>query len=112
MTRAVKRAILYIPATVRLAGVLSPYYCIVLVPPSRSFMESLTDFAMSKELSYYRLYLKKYLVDTDDPRKNVDDFIDSRAELAEREYEERRRDGLTVDQAQERAIAILMDGVE
>ena len=75
-------------------------------------MGFLIDTAMSKELSYYRLYLKKYLVDTDDPRKNVDDFIDSRAELAEREYEERRRDGLTVDQAQERAIAVLMEGVD
>ena len=67
---------------------------------------------MSKELSYYRLYLKKYLVDTDDPRKDVDDFIDSRAELAEVEFEERRRDGLTVNQTQECAIAVLMDGVE
>jgi hypothetical protein len=75
-------------------------------------MESLTDTVMSTELSYYRLYLKKYLVDTDDPRKDVDDFIDSRAELAEVEFEEARRDGLTVNQAQERAIAILMDGVE
>ena len=67
---------------------------------------------MSKELSYYRLYLKKYLVDTDDPRKNVDDFIEARAELAEKEFEERRRDGLTVDQAQERALTELMEGVE
>lgn len=67
---------------------------------------------MSKDLSYYRLYLKKYLVDTDDPRKNVDGFIDSRSELAEKEFEERRRDGLTVDQAQERAITVLMEGVE
>ena len=75
-------------------------------------MESLTDTAMSKELSYYRLYLKKFLVDTDDPRKDVNDFIEARAELAEKEFEERRRDGLTVDQAQERAIAVLMEGVE
>ena len=67
---------------------------------------------MSKELSYYRLYLRKYLVDTDDPRKDVEDFINSRAELAEREWEERRRDGLTVNQAQECAIAVLMDGVD
>ncbi len=67
---------------------------------------------MSKDLSYYRLYLKKYLVDTADPRKDVDDFIEARTELAEKEFEERRRDGLTVDQAQERAIAILMVGVE
>ena len=43
---------------------------------------------------------------------DVDGFIDSRSELAEREYEERRRDGLTVDQAQERAITVLMEGVE
>ena len=75
-------------------------------------MESLTDTVMSKELSYYRLYLKKYLVDTDDPRKDVEDFIDSRSELAEKEFQDARRDGLTVDQAQERAIAVLMEGVE
>lgn len=67
---------------------------------------------MSKEMSYYRLYLKKYLVDTNDPRKSVDDFIESRSELAEIEFEDARRDGLTVDQAQERAIAVLMEGVE
>ena len=67
---------------------------------------------MSKELSYYRLLLKKYLKETDDPRNEVDDFIDSRAELAEAEFEEARRDGLTVDQAQERAIEVLMDEVE
>jgi hypothetical protein len=75
-------------------------------------MGFLIDTAMSKELSYYRLYLKKYLVDTDDPRKDVDDFIEARAELAEKEFEESRRDGLTVDQAQERAITVLMEGVE
>lgn len=67
---------------------------------------------MSKEMSYYRLYLKKYLTETGDPRKNVEAFIDSRAELAEQEFEDARRDGLTVDQAQERAIAVLMDEVE
>ena len=67
---------------------------------------------MSKEMSYYRLYLKKYLFDTNDPRKSVDDFIESRSELAEIEFEDARRDGLTVDQAQERAIAVLMEGVE
>ena len=67
---------------------------------------------MSKELSYYRLYLKKYLADTDDPRKNVEAFIDSRAELAEAEFEERRRDGMTVDQAQERAMEVLMEELD
>lgn len=66
---------------------------------------------MSNELSYYRLYLKKYLTETDDSRKNVEAFIDSRVELAEAEFEEVRRDGLTVDQAQESAIEVLMEGV-
>ena len=42
----------------------------------------------------------------------MEDFIDSRADLAEVEFEECRRDGLTVDQAQERAITVLMEGVE
>ena len=90
----------------------SLYFFIVPLSHSQYSIRFPIDTAMSNELSYYRLYLKKYLVDTNDPRKDVDDFIDSRSELAEREYEERRRDGLTVDQAQERAIAILMDGVE
>ena len=42
---------------------------------------------MGKELSYYRLYLKKYLVDTDDPRKDDEEFIESRADAASEEYE-------------------------
>lgn len=67
---------------------------------------------MNNEMSYYQLYLKKYLAETKDPRKDVEDFINSRADLAEMEWEERRRDGLTVDQAQECAITVLMDGIE
>lgn len=67
---------------------------------------------MNNEMSYYRLYLKKYLTETNDPRKDVEDFINSRADLAEMEWEERRRDGLTVDQAQDCAITVLMDGIE
>ena len=67
---------------------------------------------MNNEMSYYRLYLKKYLTETKDPRKDIEDFINSRADLAEMEWEERRRDGLTVDQAQECAIPVLMDGIE
>lgn len=67
---------------------------------------------MNNEMSYYRLYLKKYLTETNDPRKDVEDFINSRADLAEMEWEECRRDGLTVNQAQECAITVLMDGIE
>lgn len=63
------------------------------------------------DFSYYSLYLKKYLVDTDDPRKDVDDFIVSRAELAEMEYEDVRRAGASVDVAQENAMSVLMEGM-
>ena len=67
---------------------------------------------MPKELDYYALYLQKYLTDTGDKRKDYEGFIRSRAELAAQEFEEARRDGLTVDQAQERAIEILMEGID
>ncbi|MBR4363647.1 MAG: DUF1896 family protein [Prevotella sp.] len=61
-----------------------------------------------RELSFFRLYLKKYLTDTENPLKDDDEFINARADEAEIEFEERRRDGLTVDQAQELAMATLM----
>ena len=66
---------------------------------------------MKRELSYYRLYLLRFLKEQEDERANDDEFIDARADAAEIEYEERRRDGLTVDQAQECAIAVLVAGI-
>lgn len=65
---------------------------------------------MKSELSYYRLYLLRFLKEQEIERANDVGFIDSRADAAEIEYEERRRDGLTVDQAQELAIAVLLEG--
>ncbi len=65
---------------------------------------------MKIELSYYRLYLLRFLKEQEDERANDDEFIDARADAAEIEYEERRRDGLTVDQAQELAMAVLLEG--
>lgn len=66
---------------------------------------------MPKELDYYALYLRKYLTDTMDERKDDEDFIDARAELAAQEYEDVRRSGGTVDVAQESAMAILTSGL-
>ena len=66
---------------------------------------------MPKELDYYALYLRKYLTDTMDERKDDEDFIDARAELAAQEYEDVRRSGATVDVAQESAMAILTSGL-
>ena len=66
---------------------------------------------MPKELDYYALYLRKYLTDTMDERKDDEDFISARAELAAQEYEDVRRSGATVDVAQESAMAILTSGL-
>lgn len=65
-----------------------------------------------KNISYWALYLKKYLTEEDDPRKDDDAFIDARAELAAATMEETRlKEGLTVNQAEERAKAVLMEGL-
>ena len=55
---------------------------------------------MSKiEFQYTRLYLKKYLVEKDDPRADDDDFINSRGAEAEDAYEKAFLSGLTPNQA-------------
>ena len=46
-----------------------------------------------------------------DGRKDDEDFISARAELAAQEYEDVRRSGATVDVAQESAMAILTSGL-
>jgi hypothetical protein len=68
---------------------------------------------MSKiDFQYTRLYLKKYLVDNDDPRKDDDDFINNRGAAAEEAYEKAFRSGLTPNQAKEVAMKVLMEGIE
>ena len=66
---------------------------------------------MPRELDYYRLYLLKFLRDTDDPHKDDEEFISSQAELAAEEYENVRRDGASVALAQESAMAVLLNGI-
>lgn len=63
------------------------------------------------EFDYYGLYLRKYLQEENDPRQTDDDFINSRAEAAAEEFELASREGVSVDASQERAIAVLMDGL-
>lgn len=64
------------------------------------------------EFQYTRLYLKKYLVDNDDPRADNADFINSRGAEAEEAYEKAFLSGLTPNQAREVAINVLMEGFE
>ncbi|MCR5712644.1 MAG: DUF1896 domain-containing protein [Prevotella sp.] len=49
--------------------------------------------------------------DTDDPRKDDEEFISTRADLAAEEYENVRRDGVSVAVAQESAMAVLLEGI-
>ena len=64
------------------------------------------------DFSYYSLYLKRHLQEVSDPRAGDEDFIEARAELAVQEYEDMRRGGASVDVAQERAVSVLLDGIE
>ena len=64
------------------------------------------------DFNYYALYLKKYLVDNDDPRKDDAEFINDRADLAGQEYENNRLSGLEVFQAEELAMEVLMAGLD
>lgn len=63
---------------------------------------------MSKDLNYYALYLKRYLVEQEDSRANDEEFISGRADAAAAHFEECRLQGMSVDQAQESAISLLM----
>jgi hypothetical protein len=67
---------------------------------------------MAIEASYYGLYLLKYLKGTENYRQHDHGFINSRADDAAGAFESERRAGATVDQAQELAMKILMDGFE
>lgn len=68
------------------------------------------DKPIRQNLNYYALYLRNYLTEEEDPRVNDTEFIDGRADAAAAEYETRRLEGMTVDQAQECAIKVLTQG--
>ncbi len=64
------------------------------------------------DANYYTTYLKAYLTDADDARKDDEDFISPRADAASEEYEVQRRAGAPPACAQEMAMGILMEGLE
>ena len=65
---------------------------------------------IQQDLNYYSLYLRKYLTEEDDPRANDKEFVNGRADAAAAEYETRRLEGLSVEQAQESAMKVLTRG--
>lgn len=64
------------------------------------------------DLSYYRLYLLRYLRDTGNPTYLDSDFVSARSYAAVEEYERMRLGGSDVYQAQESAMAVLLEGFE
>ena len=64
------------------------------------------------DANYYSSYLKAYLTDAGDARKDDDDFITARADAASEEYEVQCRGGAPPPCAQELAMAVLMEGLE
>lgn len=61
---------------------------------------------------FYRRYLQHILREWGMENRYSADLLDERADAAEEEYENARREGLTVDQAQELAMAVLLDGFD
>lgn len=62
--------------------------------------------------NYYSNYLRAYLTDVGDMRKDDDDFISARADAASEEYEVQRRAGAPPPCAQELAMSVLVEGLE
>ncbi len=60
--------------------------------------------------NYYSSYLRSYLTDAGDKRKDDEDFINTRADAASEEYDVQCRGGAPPPCAQELAKAVLMEG--
>ena len=67
----------------------------------------------TRNLNYYSVYLEKELRDNDDPRAEDKAWLDECGEEASAEFETRRlKDGMTVDQAHECAMKLLLTHID
>lgn len=66
--------------------------------------------AAQLDFDYYQLYLRNFLTDIGDDRKDDIAFIKERASLANKVAIDSRRSGMTVDQAQQQAMDVLLEG--
>ena len=69
------------------------------------------DKNQTTDLSYYGLYLLKYLRENHHDKASDTDFIESRADHAAEVYEQSRLEGYTPEGAQELAMAALTKGL-
>lgn len=71
----------------------------------------MTKKKTEEEYSYYGAYLRTYLQENH-PERAIDiDFINERSEAAAEVYEQARREGYSVDGAQEHAMQALLSGL-
>lgn len=61
------------------------------------------------ELSYFRLCLQQEMQAIGEPSFD-DAFVEERVAAAEKEFLQSCRNGLTVEQAEERAMSVLLEG--
>ena len=61
---------------------------------------------------YYMMYLRGILIDLGDERANDSDFLEGRADMAAAECETARKEGDSFFVAQERAMHVLLKGLE
>lgn len=64
-----------------------------------------------QDADFYASSLRKVLKEFDSPKKDDEDFITGRAELAAAEYEECSSHGMSANQAVESAMSVLFSGI-
>lgn len=64
------------------------------------------------DANYYSSYLRAYLTDAGDIRRDDENFISARVDAASEEYEVQRRAGAPPPCAQELAMSVLMEGLD
>ena len=91
---------------------MMPIVCNTSMKRCRQRNWHIQTISTDMDANYYTTYLKAYLSDAGDARKDDDDFISSRADAASEEYEVQRRAGAALPCAQELAMSILIEGLE
>lgn len=89
-----------------------PTSCSTSMKCCRKKRQRIQTISTDMDANYYSNYLKEYLTEINDQRKDDEDFISSRADAASEEYEVQRRAGAPPPCAQELAMAVLMEGLD
>ena len=89
-----------------------PTSCSTSMKCCRKKRQRIQTISTDMDANYYSSYLKAYLTDAGDARKDDEDFITVRADAASEAFEDNRRAGVPPACAQELAMSILIEGLE